>query len=500
MRRFAGLAAFLVALTLAGPGFAQPRREREPAAPPQAGAGQPAAVPPAVLPAYPTATTSHTLELPGRTLKFTATVGAIRLNDAQDHPQADIGFTAYVLDGADAATRPVTFAINGGPGAGSVWLQLGALGPWRLPMETMTPSTQPLAVPNAETWLDFTDLVFLDPPGTGFGRIVASGEAAQKHFWSVDGDLEALSETIRRWLQQNNRMGSPKAIAGESYGGFRAPRLARMLPTSQGVAISALVLISPALDMGGLGRNDALGDAALLPSMAAASGGLTDRAALSDVEAYARGQFIIDRLRGPTDTVALDRLTARVSGLTGLDPALVRRLGGSVSARAFLHERNRAKQEVGSAYDATVTNPDPFPDAWISNSPDPLLDGLQAPLASAITDLDERELNFHPSGRYEVLNERVARAWDRGTRPPQAINALRTDLAFDSKLRVVVLQGLTDLVVPYFGTQLLLDQLPDIGAAGRVTLTVLPGGHMFYIRDASRIALRQSAQQTIAPR
>jgi carboxypeptidase C (cathepsin A) len=498
MRRCGGIAAFAVLLMLAAPGFAQPRHEPQATAtnqPPPATAPQRPAVP-APLPA---ATTSHSLALPGRTLHFTATVGAIRLTDAQGQPQADIGFTAYVLDGADAATRPVTFAINGGPGAGSVWLQLGALGPWRLPMDAITPSTPPVIVPNAETWLDFTDLVFLDPPGTGYGRILASGEAAQKHFWSVDGDLDALAETIRRWLVQNNRMGSPKAIAGESYGGFRAPRLARLLPTTQGVAVSALVLISPALDMGTLGRRDALSDAALLPSMAAANGGLADRAGLADAEAYARGEFITDRLRGPRDAAALDRLTARVAALTGLDTALVRRLGGSISARTFLHEHDRAAHDVASAYDATVSDPDPFADSLISNPPDPLLDGLQAPLGSAITDLDSRLLDFHPPGHYEVLNERVAHAWDFGRHPPEAIDALRTDLAFDTKLRVVVVQGLTDLVVPYFGTQLLLDQLPRIGPPGRVTLTVLPGGHMFYIRDASRAALRAAAERVIAP-
>jgi carboxypeptidase C (cathepsin A) len=492
MQRYAPIAAVLAMLMLAVPASAQPHPE-----PPRAGA--PEQQHPAVPPPLPSATTHHTLELPGRTLHFTATVGAIRLTDAQDQPQADVGVTAYVLDGADPTTRPVTFAINGGPGAGSVWLQLGALGPWRLALDGITPSSPPVTVPNADTWLDFTDLVFLDPPGTGFGRILVPGDEPRKRFWSVGGDLNALAETIRRWLQQNNRLASPKVIAGESYGGFRAPRLARMLPDSQGVAISALVLISPALDLGGDRADDILAYAGRLPSMAAANNGATDRAALADVEAYARGEYVTDLLRGPRDAAALDRLSARVSALTGLDAALVRRLGGTISTRTFTHEHARAAQSVASAYDATVTDPDPFPDAMTSFPPDPLLDGLQAPLSSAITDLYARMLDWHPPGRYEVMNAQVAHAWDWGSDRPEAMRALRVDLGFDPKLRMVIVHGLTDLVTPYFTTQLLLDRMPQIGPSGRVTLVTLPGGHMSYVRDASRAALRAAAERVIAP-
>ncbi len=121
------------------------------------------------------------------------------------------------------------FALNGGPGAGSVWLQLGAIGPWRLPMQGLTPSTPPALVDNAETWLDFADLVFLDPPGTGYSLPKSPQEAGKAEVWSVDGDNRVLAETIRRWLADHGRLGSPKFIVGESYGGFRAPRLAKTL-------------------------------------------------------------------------------------------------------------------------------------------------------------------------------------------------------------------------------------------------------------------------------
>ena len=143
----------------------------------------------------PDSTTKQTLALPGRTLAFSATAGSIRLFDGKGEPQADIAYTAYQLDGADPATRPVTFLFNGGPGAASAYLQLGAVGPWRLSIDgdAAIPSASPDLQPNAETWLDFTDLVFIDPVGTGYSRFVATGEDVRKRFFSVDGDVSTRS-------------------------------------------------------------------------------------------------------------------------------------------------------------------------------------------------------------------------------------------------------------------------------------------------------------------
>ena len=141
----------------------------------------------------PDSTTRQTLALSGRTLDFTATAGSIRLFDDKGEPQADIAYTSYQLDGADRATRPVTFLFNGGPGASSAWLQFGDAGPWRLSIsgDGAVSSASPELVPNAETWLDFTDLVFIDPVGTGYSRFVAWGEDVRKRFFSVDGDVSA---------------------------------------------------------------------------------------------------------------------------------------------------------------------------------------------------------------------------------------------------------------------------------------------------------------------
>src|SRR5665647_315766 len=198
----------------------------------------------------PDSTTKQTLALPGRTLAFSATAGSIRLFDGKGEPQADIAYTAYQMDGADPATRPVTFLFNGGPGAASAYLQLGAAGPWRLAIngDAAIPSASPDLQPNAETWLDFTDLVFIDPVGTGYSRFVATGDDVRKRFFSVDGDVNSIALSIRRWLERSGRLISPKFVAGESYGGIRGPKIVRNLQTEQGVGVKGLILVSPVLD------------------------------------------------------------------------------------------------------------------------------------------------------------------------------------------------------------------------------------------------------------
>src|SRR3954468_14647577 len=198
----------------------------------------------------PDSVTKHTLQLPGRTLAFTATAGSIRLFNDKGEPQADIAYTAYQLDGADTRTRPVTFLFNGGPGAASAWLQFGDAGPWRLSFsgDAASSSASPELSPNAETWLDFTDLVFMDPVSTGYSRFVATGDEVRKRFFSVDGDVNSLSAMIRRWLVKHDRLLSPKFVAGESYGGIRGPKIVNNLQLQQGVGVKGLILVSPVLD------------------------------------------------------------------------------------------------------------------------------------------------------------------------------------------------------------------------------------------------------------
>ena len=449
----------------------------------------------------PDSITKQTITLPGRTLAFTATAGSIHLFNERGDPQADIAYTAYQLDGAEAHSRPVTFFLNGGPGAASAYLQLGAAGPWRLPVngDAAILSESPDLQPNGETWLDFTDLVFIDPVGTGYSRFVSTDDDVRKRFYSIDGDVNALSVVVRRWLEKSDRLLSPKFIVGESYGGIRVPKMVRELQTEQGVGIRGLILISPVLDFRDFSGSGPLKYAASLPSMAAvarvAKGPVT-RADMADVETYARGDFLADLVKGEADAAATTRLADRVAALTGIDQAVSRRLAGRFDVSEFRREFDRREGKVTGRYDASVLGFDPNPDSSASHFNDPSGDPLIAPLTSAVVDLTARKLIWRPDGSYKLLNGSVERAWDfgRGLNPAESISDLRQILALDPKLKLLIGHGLFDLATPYFGSKMLLDQLPAYASPERVKLIVYPGGHMFYFRDAARQAFRAEAE------
>ena len=507
--RNAGFAAALLALAMLTTARAEdaPPRQEHPAATPAAqksgghaaSSASPGAAEQHKLP--PDSTTKQTLELPGRTLAFTATAGSIRLFDDKGEPQADIAYTAYQLDGADPATRPVTFLFNGGPGAASAYLQLGAAGPWRLAIngDAAIPSASPDLKPNAETWLDFTDLVFIDPVGTGYSRFVATGDDVRKRFFSIDGDVNSIALTIRRWLEKSGRLLSPKFVAGESYGGIRGPKIVRNLQIEQGVGVKGLILVSPVLDFREFSGSSLQQYVASLPTMAAVARetkGPVTRADMADVENYARGDFLLDLAKGEADTAATNRLADKVAALTGIDQAMSRRLAGRFDVIEFRREFDRKNGKITGRYDASVMGIDPYPDSSFFHFNDPSGEALSAPLTSAAVDLTTRKLNWRPDGSYHLLNGEVEKSWNfgHGISPPQSISELRQILALDPKLKLLVGQGLFDLATPYFGTRIELDQLPAFASSDRVKLVVYPGGHMFYSRDASRQAFRAEVE------
>ena len=323
-------AALVAAATLAT--FAAAQDTQAPTPPPGqqrrgAGApGEPAAAanqqPQRQLPAD--SVTQHSVELPGRTLKFSATAGSIAMRNAEGRLTAEIAYIAYTLTDAEAKTRPVTFALNGGPGSASAWVHLGGFGPWRVAMDgaAISPSAQPALLPNAETWLDFTDLVFVDPVGTGFSRVARStggeggaGAGANPNapqsgpqanrgggFYSVNGDVDSLAEMIHLWLRKHNRIASPKMLVGESYSGIRAPKIVYQLQTKYGAGFNAMVMLSPVLDYGMIrnNRNQPMAPVIMLPSIAAAAkeakGEKLSRSGMAEIETYARGEFLADLL------------------------------------------------------------------------------------------------------------------------------------------------------------------------------------------------------------
>jgi carboxypeptidase C (cathepsin A) len=466
------------------------------------GGGGDSATPSAAAEAHrlpPDSTTKQTLALSGRTLSFTATAGSIRLFDDKGEPQADLAYTSYQLDGTDRATRPVTFLFNGGPGASSAWLQFGDAGPWRLSItgDGAVSSASPDLVPNAETWLDFTDLVFIDPVGTGYSRFVASGEDVRKRFFSVDGDVNSIALVIRRWLEKYDRLLSPKYVAGESYGGIRGPKIVRNLQTTQGVGVRGLILISPLLDFRDYSGSSLLQYVNSLPTMAAVAReakGPVKWADLADVERYARSDFLLDLIKGQSDTEATNRLADKVAALTGIDQAVSRRLAGRFEVGEFRREFDRKNGRVTGRYDASVSGFDPYPDSSFYHFGDPSGDPLMAPLTSAAVDLTTRKLNWRPDGSYQLLSDNVNKAWDFGRGPAESVSQLRQVLALDPKMKLLVGHGLFDLATPYFASRIILDQLPAYAGPSRVKLVVYPGGHMFYSREGARQAFRSEVQ------
>lgn len=446
------------------------------------------------------ASIKQSIVLQGRTLSYTATVGSLPVRDEDGRKIAEVVFTSYVLDGPRSPSRPVTVAFNGGPGAASVYLNLGAIGPKRVQFGAAGDSASDPAVltDNAGTWLDFTDLVFIDPVATGYSRSLVKTEETDKRFFTIKGDIEYLSRVVYDWLAKNGRMTSPKYVVGESYGGYRAPAIAHQLQAVEGVGVSGVVMISPALD----GRTNADPDtsplawAATLPSMAAANyerqGKALTPAQMAEVETYARGEFIVDLLKGRDDPQAQERIIRRVVTYTGLPEIDVRRMGGRIESREFLRALYRDQGKLGSWYDSNVTAYDPFPWSPRQRAGDPILDGILAPTTSAMVDFVTRQVGWKVEGHYEPLNPAVNQHWEKNWFTSiESASDLRQALAADPKMRALIVHGYDDLSCPYFGSKLVVSQIPAMGDPNRLQLKVYPGGHMFYSRPDSQAALRR---------
>ncbi|THD82724.1 MAG: peptidase S10 [Phenylobacterium sp.] len=453
------------------------------------------------LPPFPAdATIKQVTHVAGKTVSYTATVGSLPVRDAKGKKIAEVVFTAYVLDGPHDPARPVTFAFNGGPGAASVYLNMGAIGPKRIQFGAQgdSPSDPVRLIDNAGTWLDFTDLVFIDPVGTGYSRSLVDPDETKKDFFQVKEDVAYLSRIVFDWLVKNGRMASPKYVVGESYGGYRAPAIAHYLQRELGVGPSGVVMVSPFLDA----RTQAFEDISPLPyivnlpSMAAANyerqGKPLNAQTLGEVEAYARSDFAVDLLKGRQDAAAVDRIVDHVTRYTGLDPALVKQMGGRVDDQTFLRELYRREGKLASVYDSNVTTWDPYPWSEQQRAGDPILDAIIAPTTSAMVDFITRQVGWKVEGRYNALSNDVNRDWEKGWfQEVESVSDLRQAVAADGKLRVMIAHGYDDLSCPFFASQLIVDQMPPMGDPGRVQLHVYPGGHMFYSRPDSQAAFRR---------
>jgi carboxypeptidase C (cathepsin A) len=431
----------------------------------------------------------------GKTVQYRATVGALPVFDAAGKRAADVVFSAYTVE--DGTRRPVTFVFNGGPGAASGFLNIGALGPKRVQFGAKgdAPSDPIRLEDNPNSWLDLTDLVFIDPVGTGFSRSLVGQEETRRAFYGVQQDARYLAGVIYDWLKKNGRMVSDKYVAGESYGGFRTPRIVNELQVWRGVGVKGMALISPYLDGSLIAPtgNEHAGLSPMpwiirLPSMAAANYEATGIALtperMLEVEEYARTEFAADYLRGHSDPAALERLVKRVAAYSGLDPAVVRAVGGRLEQNFYLRERFRKQGLVGGRYDINVTyfDPDPWaPELRASDS----VAATFTTVAGAMTDFITRIVGWNAPGQYAAFNPSVPQHWEGMTEQPESVSALRADLSLDPKMKVIIAHGYADMSCPYFGSKLILDQLPAMGPRDRVRLRLYPGGHMFYSRPES---------------
>ncbi|WP_454885925.1 S10 family peptidase [Sphingomonas oryzagri] len=462
-------------------------------------AGKDAGKPDGDLPLFPAAkSVKQTAMIGGKRVDYVATVGAIQIKDDKGKVTGEVVYTAYTVPGR-GASRPVTFAFNGGPGAASVYLNLGAIGPKKVAFGAQgdAPSDPAVLRDNANSWLDFTDLVFIDPIGTGFSRSRVDDDQTKKLFFKSDEDIHYLSRVVYDWLLQNDRLTSRKYLVGESYGGYRVPRLAYYLQTQLGVGISGMTMVSPYLDPPAIGEDDALSPLPWMINLTAMAAGnferqgkTLDEATMAPVELYDRTQFVQDFLAGTRDKEATDRLSAKVAELTGLDPTLVRRMNGRVDIGTYLREIRRSQGMIGSVYDSNFTAYDPFPASADAKYEDPLLTTLIAPTTSAMVDFVTNQVGWKVDGRFYALSFDVNRKWDRDD-SDSPVTDLRKAIAIDPKMAVNIVHGWDDLSCPYFGSKLIVAQMPTYGVANRVQLHMYPGGHMFYARPDSGAALRR---------
>ncbi|MBU6198575.1 MAG: peptidase S10 [Xanthomonadaceae bacterium] len=434
----------------------------------------------------------------GRTLAYTATVGSLPVRDDKGKKIAEVVFTAYTMDGKD---RPVTFALNGGPGASSVYLNFGAIGPKKVRFgeEGDNPSDPAVLHDNPGTWLGFTDLVFIDPVGTGFSRSLVDDKQTTTDFYSTNSDIHYLSRIIYDWLVKNDRLQSRKYLVGESYGGFRGPRITEYLQTQLGVAMNGVVLLSPYLDPAASadGNVSPLPWMLTLPSIAAANLERQHKlsaAAMAPIIDYTRTTYAQTLMQGRSNPAATNAMIAKVTELTGLDPVFVKRSGGRIETQAYLREIYRAEGKLGSRYDSNVTAWDPFPFAPHQMTGDPILNGIIAPTTTAMVDFVTRVVGWKIDARYNALSYAVNRMWHEDNDAQQgSVKQLREAVANDPGLRVLIAHGWDDLSCPFMASVLIVDQMPAMG--DRVQVREYAGGHMFYARPDSQKELRADAMK-----
>ena len=433
--------------------------------------------------------TEHSIDLPTGKLAYTATAGTLALFDQSGERSAAIFYTAYVAKSDNPASRPVTFVFNGGPGAASAFLNLGLVGP-RIAEFGMNghDGANVRLIDNPDTWLSFTDLVLIDPVGTGWSRPVKPDHAHD--FWSVHTDAQSMAKVIALYIAKNGRAASPKFILGESYGGFRAAKVARILINEQGIMLSGILMLSPTLETAFQfgGEDLALGAALQLPSLAAAElerTGSFSKEALAQAEHFALTEYLTTLAGPPPQGDAAKIFYERVAKMTGLPLDAIARSDGFIHD-AYVKNLEAGEHKIVSHYDATFASDDPYPATPAPRGPDPILDGVVRAYGGAFVGYARDELGFKTDMSYTLLASDIAGKWnwELGHGPATVTDDLRVLLALTPSFRLLIAHGYSDMVTPYGVSRYVLDHLPSFG--GRTALKLYRGGHMFYLDPQSR--------------
>lgn len=471
------------------------------APPPAAEAPKPAAEKAAEKPPEkeePPVVTHHEIRVNGKALKYTATAGMMPIRDAKGDTEAHMFFMAYTLDGvSDTHRRPLMFSFNGGPGSASVWLHLGALGPRRVVMQPdgQMPAPPFHLVDNEYTWLDETDLVFIDPVGTGYSRAVKP--ELNKNFWNLRGDIRSVGEFIRMYLTRNERWTSPLFLVGESYGTTRAAGLSGYL-IDRGIAFNGIVLVSSILNFqtADFAKGNDLPYILFLPTYTATAWyhrklapdlqrdlqkTLKEAAAWAETgyaEALAKG----DRLASAERQTVIDRLAR----YTGLDKRYIDYSNLRVPIFYFTKELLRDQKRTVGRIDSRFKGID---ESAATDHPeyDPSLSAIRPPYTSTFNNYARGELGYKTDLEYYILGEGITSPWEWGPSSsregfPDTSEDLRSALVKNSYMKLFVASGYFDLATPYFATEYTLTHMGlDPKLRGNIHTAEYESGHMVYI-------------------
>ena len=458
----------------------------------------------------PPVVTRHSISVGGRQLRYTVTTGVMPLRGAAGETEARIFYMAYTRDDAGPASqRPLMFSFNGGPGSSSVWLHLGALGPRRVEMtaEGFMPAPPFRLVDNEQTWLDATDLVFIDPVGTGYSR-AARPELAQRYF-GLQGDIQSVGEFIRLYLTRNQRWSSPLFLVGESYGTTRAAGLSGYL-IDRGIAFNGVLLVSSILNFqtARFARGNDLPYVLFLPTYTATAWYHKKlppdlqqnlRRTLEEVERWATTDYAAALAKGDSLPPAeRQQVIDKLARYTGLDKRWLDNSDLRVEIQRFDKELLRDERRTVGRLDSRFKGTDASPAGEFPEF-DPSMAAIRPPYTAAFNDYVRAELGFRSDLEYFILGGGIGR-WDFGSDNAYAdtSNALRAAFAKNPHMKLFVASGYYDLATPYFATEYTLDHMGlDPSFRPSVTKHYYEAGHMMYIDLRSLAQLKSDVSAFI---